>query len=145
MDGDPETLGAAVSHLAASPLRLGLARALADLGAALRRANARAKARAPLREALEIAREGGADGLAARIEEALVATGVRVPPRPGGGAAALTPSEARSARMAADGLANKDIAQALFVTVKTIEMHLANAYRKLRISSRRDLEPALAE
>jgi DNA-binding CsgD family transcriptional regulator len=120
------------------------AHALADLGAALRRSNARAEAREPLREALAIARDSGADGLAARVEAELEATGLRVPPRPGGGAASLTPSEARIAQMAADGLSNKQIAQSLFVTVKTVEMHLGNAYRKLDVGSRRELPAALA-
>jgi DNA-binding NarL/FixJ family response regulator len=42
-------------------------------------------------------------------------------------------------------MSNKDIAQALFVTVKTVEVHLSNAYRKLEITSRRQLASALAE
>ena len=59
------------------------------------------------------------------------------------GAAALTPSERRIAERAAAGASNPELAQALFVTVKTVEMHLSNAYRKLGISSRRELERAL--
>jgi DNA-binding CsgD family transcriptional regulator len=46
--------------------------------------------------------------------------------------------------MAADGRSNPEIAQALFVTTKTVEMHLGNAYRKLNIHSRRDLAAALS-
>jgi DNA-binding CsgD family transcriptional regulator len=46
--------------------------------------------------------------------------------------------------MAATGMTNKQIAQALFVTLRTVEMHLSNAYGKLEISSRRHLERALA-
>jgi hypothetical protein len=45
--------------------------------------------------------------------------------------------------MAADGLANRDIARALFVTVRTVEMHLTHAYQKLGIASRRELPAAL--
>jgi DNA-binding NarL/FixJ family response regulator len=60
------------------------------------------------------------------------------------GAAALTPSERRIAAMAAEGLSNRDIAQALFVTLRTVETHLSNAFRKLDISSRTQLPTALA-
>ena len=60
------------------------------------------------------------------------------------GVAALTASERRVADMAAGGSTNRDIAQALFVTPKTVEVHLSNAYRKLGIRSRRDLAAALA-
>jgi DNA-binding CsgD family transcriptional regulator len=57
----------------------------------------------------------------------------------------LTPSEQRIAEMAAGGASNPEIAQALFVTIKTVETHLGNAYRKLDIKSRHDLPRALAE
>lgn len=137
--GDVAPLHGAVAHLAASPLRLEHATALADLGGALRRGAARRDARKPLIAALDLARECGADGLAARAAEELQATGIRVPPRSGSGRDSLTPSELRIARMAADGATNKDIAQALFLSVKTIEMHLGHAYRKLDIGSRREL------
>ena len=60
------------------------------------------------------------------------------------GVESLTPSERRVAEMAADNMTNKDIAQALFVTPKTVEVHLSNAYRKLGIRSRRELPAALA-
>jgi DNA-binding NarL/FixJ family response regulator len=56
---------------------------------------------------------------------------------------ALTSSERRVARMAAEGLSNKEIAQALFVTVRTVEAHLHHAYQKLDISSRSELPGAL--
>ena len=61
------------------------------------------------------------------------------------GVDALTASERRVARMAAEGMSNKEIAQALFVTVKAVEVHLSSAYRKLGIDSRRRLPEALAE
>jgi DNA-binding NarL/FixJ family response regulator len=57
----------------------------------------------------------------------------------------LTASERRVADRAADGLSNRDIAQALYVTPKTVEVHLSNAYRKLGIGSRRELPAALAD
>jgi len=59
------------------------------------------------------------------------------------GVETLTASERRVAQMAAQGLSNKEIAQTLFVTVKTVELHLSNVYRKLRIGSRRELGAAL--
>jgi DNA-binding NarL/FixJ family response regulator len=57
---------------------------------------------------------------------------------------ALTPSERRVAHLAAGGQTNRDIAQALFVTEKTIETHLSHAYQKLAIQSRSQLTSALA-
>ncbi|MGA8217445.1 MAG: helix-turn-helix transcriptional regulator [Solirubrobacterales bacterium] len=59
------------------------------------------------------------------------------------GVDALTASERRVARLAASGMSNREIAQNLFVTVKTVEFHLGQAYRKLEISSRRELGSAL--
>jgi DNA-binding CsgD family transcriptional regulator len=142
---DVEALRDAVSHLAASPLRLEHATALADLGGLLRRGAARRDAREPLRAALDLARDCGADGLAERAAGELEATGARVPPRTGSGRDALTPSERRIAQMAADGATNKEIAHALFLSVKTIEMHLSHSYRKLDIGSRRELPAAMTE
>ena len=52
---------------------------------------------------------------------------------------ALTGSELRVARMAADGMTNREIAQDLFVSLRTVETHLTHAYRKLSIDSRDEL------
>jgi DNA-binding CsgD family transcriptional regulator len=134
----------AVAVLERSPARLEHAYALADLGAALRRGNRRAEARERLREVLELAERGGATLLAQYAHEELVATGARPRRLVLTGAAALTPSERRIAAMAAEGLSNREIAQALFVTLRTIEMHLSNAFRKLDVSSRTQLAAALA-
>jgi DNA-binding NarL/FixJ family response regulator len=57
---------------------------------------------------------------------------------------ALTPGELRVARLAAQALGNRDIAQALFITTKTVSDHLSSAYRKLNISSRDELATAMA-
>ncbi len=133
-----------VAVLEPSPARLEHACALADLGAALRRANRRAEARDHLRQALELAERCGATLLAERAHEELIATGARPRRVVQTGAAALTPSERRTAAMAAEGLSNREIAQALFVTLRTVEMHLSNAFRKLDISSRTQLPAALA-
>ena len=133
----------AVAMIAPSPVRLEYARALTDYGAALRRANRRADARAPLREALALALRGGALAIAKRAHEELAATGEKLRPLLAGGVESLTPSERRVAELAAEGLSNRDIAQGLFLTVKTVEMHLSRAYRKLDIGSRRELPEAL--
>ena len=135
----------AVSVLESSSARLEHAYALANLGGALRRANKRAEAREPLRQALELAQRSGAALLAEHAHEELVATGARPRRVELSGAAALTPSERRIAAMAAEGLSNRDIAQALFVTLRTVEMHLSNAFRKLGVSSRTQLPAALTE
>jgi DNA-binding NarL/FixJ family response regulator len=140
-----ELLEEATEVLEASPARLEHARALTDFGAALRRANRRAAARDPLRRALDAADACGARPLAERARQELRAAGGR-PRRPRvSGVGALTASEQRIAAMAADGLSNPEIAQALFLTKKTVESHLSNAYRKLGIHSRTQLGAALNE
>jgi DNA-binding CsgD family transcriptional regulator len=141
--GGLELLREAVVALRDSPGRLELARALTDLGAALRRANQRAEAREPLREALAIARQDGALAIAGRAHDELEATGEKLRPLLVGGVESLTPSERRVAGMAAEGKTNRAIAQDLFLTVKTIEAHLSSAYRKLDIVSRSELPNAL--
>jgi DNA-binding CsgD family transcriptional regulator len=135
----------AAAVLDGSPARLARAEALADLGAAMRRAGRRADARAPLREALELARRCGATGLAKRAHEELAATGEKVRRYTPIGVESLTASERRVAELAASGLTNRQIAQTLFLTVKTIETHLAAAYDKLGIRSRQRLPAALSE
>jgi DNA-binding CsgD family transcriptional regulator len=136
-------LDEAASVLARSSARLEQARALTDLGAALRRANRRTEAREPLRRGLDLAVQCHAAPLADRARQELVTAGAR-PRRAISGVDALTPSELRVARMAAEGMGNRAIAQALFVTVKTIEVHLGSAYRKLGVPSRAALAAALA-
>ena len=135
----------AVTVLERSHARLELAKALADLGAALRRERRPSDAREPLRRALELADACGADALVEHVRSELYATGARPRTTALGGVDALTASERRVAEFAADGQSNRDIAQALFVTPKTVEVHLSNAYRKLGIRSRRELAGALVE
>jgi DNA-binding CsgD family transcriptional regulator len=134
----------AVAVLDPSPARLELARALAALGAALRRERRPADAREPLRRALELAVACSATGLAEHVRTELYAAGARPRTDARSGAAALTASERRVASLAAGGETNRDIAQSLYVTPKTVEVHLSNAYRKLGIRSRRELAGALA-
>lgn len=125
-----------VELLETSAARLELARALVELGAALRRGNRRAEARAPLRTGLELARECGAPRLASRARDEIKAAGGRAPRGRPGGREALTASELRVARLAADGATNPQIAQELFVSLKTVETHLSRAYVKLGLSGR---------
>ncbi|HEX6782017.1 MAG TPA: AAA family ATPase [Solirubrobacterales bacterium] len=139
-----ELLEGAVTELEGSPRNLVHALVLCDLGSALRRAGRRADARAPLRKAFDIARKGGAERIARRAHEELQATGEKVRRYTPIGVESLTPSERRVADLAAEGMTNRQIAQSLFVTVKTVEAHLSAAYDKLDIGSRRQLPAALA-
>lgn len=142
--GDPvELLRRAVDELAESPVQLEHARALVALGGALRRQGGRRESREPLREGHELARRCGAQALAEAARTELRASGVRLRRDALTGADALTPSEQRIAGMAVAGLANAEIAQELFLTVKTVEMHLTHAYRKLDVPGRAGLAGAL--
>jgi DNA-binding CsgD family transcriptional regulator len=133
----------AVDMLEPTAARLEHAHALVDYGAALRRSKQRSEARERLREGVEIAHRLGAVALVARANEELAATGARPRKVVQTGLETLTASERRVAQLAANEMSNKDIAQALFVTVKTVEVHLSSAYRKLEIGSRRQLAAAL--
>ena len=123
----------------------GLTRAgvLVDLGAALRRLGRRAEAREHLREGLELARGSGARPLAEHAAAELQIAGARRPALAVSGIEALTPSERRVADLTAQGLSNPEVAAALFVTRKTVEVHLSACYRKLDIASRGQLPDAL--
>jgi DNA-binding CsgD family transcriptional regulator len=135
----------ALEVLADSPARLERARVLVDLGATFRAAGRRTAAREPLVEALEIAARCGARTLERRVRAELGAIGIRPRTTHRSGADSLTPSERRVADLAASGGSNKEIAQTLFVTEKTVETHLGRAFRKLEISSRRQLPAVLAD
>jgi DNA-binding CsgD family transcriptional regulator len=139
-----DTIREAVAVLERSPARLEHAYALASLGGALRRGNRRAEAREHLRESLELAQRLGANLLSEQAHEELIASGARPRRLVRTGADALTPSERRISALAAEGMSNRDIAQSLFVTLRTVEMHLSNAFRKLDISSRTQLPAAFA-
>ena len=140
---DLAPLEEAVEVLEGSRARLEQAKALADLGAAIRRDRRPSDAREPLRRALELADACGAEALVEHVRSELYASGSRPRSTAASGVDALTASERRVAAFAAEGQSNRDIAQALFVTPKTVEVHLSNAYRKLGIRSRRELAAAL--
>jgi DNA-binding CsgD family transcriptional regulator len=136
-------LGEAVEALRDSPAKLEHAKARTELGAALRRAGHRVRAREHLRRAVELATICGAAALAARAESELLATGARPRRIALSGVESLTSSERRVAELAAQGPTNREIAQTLFVTQRTVEVHLTSIFRKLDIRSRSQLAAAL--
>jgi DNA-binding NarL/FixJ family response regulator len=134
-----DTLEEAVDVLAESPARLEHARALVHLGAALRR-------RGKLKAAIEILHAGLSASVACqavvleqRARDELAAAGTRPRRRPPSGVQALTPAELRVAELAARAMSNREIAQALFVSLRTVETHLTHAYQKLNVDSRTKL------
>ncbi|MGC1852959.1 MAG: LuxR C-terminal-related transcriptional regulator, partial [Solirubrobacterales bacterium] len=131
--------------LAGTRARLYHAEALADLGAALRRANRRKEAREPLREALDLAHRCGAVPLEERARTELEVTGARPRKALLSGVESLTPSELRVARLAAAGKTNREIAHSLVVTQKTVETHMRHVFQKLDVDRRTALAPVLAE
>jgi DNA-binding NarL/FixJ family response regulator len=125
--------------LRASPARVEHARALLELGAAMRRGGQPKEARDPLRNALDEASRCGARPLAERARVELAAAGGRPRRDSLRGADSLTPSERRVAQLAGGGLTNREIAHSLFVSPKTVERHLGNIYVKLGTNDRRQL------
>jgi DNA-binding CsgD family transcriptional regulator len=139
-----DSLRVSLSVLDRAPAPLERARTLVELGAALRRSGERASAREPLRAGLDLAERCGAQRLSERSLTELRATGAKPRRRTIEGRDALTPSETRVAEMAAGGMSNRAIAQALFVTAKTVENQLGAVYLKLGIHRRDQLADALA-
>lgn len=145
VDAAIDGLRDAVAVLADSPSRLEHARSLVELGAMLRRRGDRTAARGPLRNGLDMAARCGAVRLAERARTELGAAGAKPRRLHVTGRDALTASELRVAKMAAAGQTSTQIAQALFVTTKTVDAHLQHTYSKLGIHSRRELSGALEE
>ena len=114
-------------------------------GQRLRRRKSKSEARTHLRAAWETFSAIGADCWTASAHNELQATGVHLPPRALTGADRLTPQELQIAMAAADGATNRQVAERLFVSAKTIEYHLSHIYRKLTITSRSQLRPALGQ
>ena len=134
-----DLLTEAVGLIEGTAARLEYVRALTDLGGLLRRSNLRAEARERLREAVAEAQRLGLPALERRAGEELKLAGGRPRRRHLHGVESLTPGELRVARMAAVGMTNREIAGSLFVTVKAVQWHLGNCYRKLAINSREAL------
>jgi class 3 adenylate cyclase/DNA-binding CsgD family transcriptional regulator len=138
-----ERLRESLAVLETSSARLERGRTLVELGTALRREDEGSEARERFLEGLEIAHRTGAQPLVQAAEGELAATGVRPRRLVLSGTESLTPTERRVAAMAAEDMTDKDIAQALFVTTKSVEGHLASVYRKLGIGSRAELADVL--
>ena len=109
------------------------------LGRAARRRKWWAPARRSLEAALDAFAEMGSPGWEERARAELERVAGRKATPPG----SLTPAERRAVGLAAQGLSNREIAQALFVTVRTVETHLSRAYAKLGVRSRTQLHRRL--
>jgi ATP/maltotriose-dependent transcriptional regulator MalT len=137
-------LTGASAVLGPSPARLEYAKTMVDLGMALRRAGRTVDARRWLRDGMELADSCGAAPVTKQARAELLASGVRLRKPTAYGPAALSPSERRVAELAAAGSSNREIAEALFVTTKTVEVHLTAVYRKLGTNRRTQLAAQLA-
>jgi DNA-binding CsgD family transcriptional regulator len=133
----------AIAVLDRPDTRLEQARALADLGALLRRRNRRNDARKLLRQALDIAHRAGAGPLADRAETELRPAGAKPRRAVLTGLEVLTASERRIAELAAQGLTNRQFGKNLIVTARPVERHLTQVFHKLDIAARTELPVAL--
>ena len=140
-----DLLRSAVDVLAGAGVRVEQARAMADLGAAVRRVGRSADARRILRDAVVLADQVGAGAVVGQARDELRVAGGRAPVRSEGSADRLTPGERRVAELAAGAQSNRQIANSLFITVKAVEWHLGNVYRKLGVRGRKELSGALAQ
>jgi ATP/maltotriose-dependent transcriptional regulator MalT len=140
-----EAFEAAVEKLEESQAALDRAAALVDFGAALRRSGRRRDAVPRLRAGLELAERCGAQVLAARARREANVAGARPRRTAMHGQEALTARERQVATLAAEGLSNREIAEQLVVTVKTVEWHLKNSFQKLGVRSRTQLPGQLGE
>jgi DNA-binding CsgD family transcriptional regulator len=145
---DPSSTGTkllreAVEVHASAPARLEYARSLVSLGIRLRRQRQHLEARELLRKGLDLASRLGGVLLANQARDELVAAGGKPRRDAIQGAEALTGRERRIAELAVDELTNRQIAQVLFVSPRTVEHHLRNIYRKLEIHGRNELAAAL--
>lgn len=139
------SLREAIDLLQSSEATLQLAHARAAFGRRLRRQGQQVEARKHLKIALDLAYRCGATALERYTREELAVAGAR-PRRPMvTGVESLTPTEARIARLTAQGLSNRDIAEQLFVSSNTIAWHLRNIFRKLAVDSRDQLDAHLRQ
>jgi DNA-binding CsgD family transcriptional regulator len=133
LDRAAESARAAVAAHQASPLRPELARSLLVLGRVERRRKARKQSRDALTRARDLAAAMGHQPLLAQIDQELP----RIAAARSG--AELTATEQRVAALIATGATNRDVAAELFVSVRTVETHVASIYRKLGVRTRAEL------
>jgi DNA-binding CsgD family transcriptional regulator len=139
-DADAEALyRESIDHFGKTQLRIELARSQLLYGEWLRRERRRLDARVELRAALRLFREFGVDAFGDRAQIELEATGERARPRAADTTPQLTPQESQVARLAAEGLTNREIAARLFIGQSTVEYHLVKVFRKLDVKSRTQL------
>ncbi len=136
-------LAEAVELIEPTPSRPVLARVLASYGAALRKADRLPEAREALVRATDLAGEMEMARVLERSRQELLLAGSRPRRVRATGPTSLTDSQREVATLAAEGLTNRQIAERLFVTIKTVETHLMAVYRKLGIRSRDELGTAL--
>jgi DNA-binding CsgD family transcriptional regulator len=134
-----------IERLARSRAAVELARSRLLYGEWLRRENRRTDARELLRAAHESFSHMGADAFAERARRELLATGETVRRLTADTRDALTPQEVQVARLVRDGHTNPEIGAQLFISPRTVEYHLRKIFRKLDVSSRRELRDALAD
>jgi DNA-binding NarL/FixJ family response regulator len=139
-----DALEAAVEVLEASEALLERANALVEFGSALRRSGRRRDAKRPLVEGLALAEDCSAGMLVAHARQELKLAGARPRRTAVHGEESLTEREREVASLAADGLSNRRIAETLVVTMKTVEWHLNQTYRKLGVRSRGELRESLS-
>jgi DNA-binding CsgD family transcriptional regulator len=132
-----------IDHLTRSRANVDLARSRLVYGEWLRRENRRVDARAQLRAAHESFSHMGAEAFAERARRELLATGETARRITADNWDDLTPQELQVARLARDGYTNPEIGAQLFISARTVEYHLHKVFRKLEVSSRRQLRDAL--
>jgi len=135
----------AIERLERTRIRIELARARLLYGEWLRREQRRVDARTQLRAAHDAFNRAGAEAFAERARRELLATGETAPRRTAVTRDVLTPQEAQIARLARDGHSNPEIGAQLFISPRTVEYHLHKAFRKLDVSTRRELRRALTD
>ncbi len=138
--GAIDAMAAALAAHACRTLRPELARTLLEKGALQRRAKQKSAAKQTLEQALAIFEETGREMWADRARDELSRIGLRRA-RPGEG---LTPAQTRVAELARDGLSNREIANTLYLSTRSVESHLTKVYRELGVRSRAQLVVALA-
>ncbi len=127
-----------------SPLRIELAATLIEYGTRLNELKRRPQARRVLRAGLDLAERCGSGDLVDRSRAQYAAAGGRLRPALPTGVSGLTAAERRAVVLAAADRTNRQIAEELFLSVRTVEIHLTNAYRKLGVSRRSELAAAVA-